>query len=47
MTLPKAWWSGIVFVTALFALQRPFRVYPSLEPYDNVVLPDDWQEKAE
>ena len=50
MTLPKAWWAGVIVITALTALsafQRPFRVYPSLEPYDNVALPDDWQEKAE
>jgi hypothetical protein len=34
-------------VSALMALQRPFRVYPSLEPYDNVALPPDWQKKTE
>ncbi len=34
-------------LTALCAFQRPFRLYPSLEPYDDVALPDDWQEKAE
>jgi hypothetical protein len=27
--------------------QNPFRVYRSFEPYDNVRLPDDWQEKTE
>src|SRR5215469_1596949 len=27
--------------------QNPFRVYRSFEPYDNVKLPDDWQEKTE
>ncbi len=50
MTLPKAWWAGVTVLTALTALsafQRPFRVYPSLEPYDNVELPDDWRENAE
>ena len=47
MSFPKAWWAGIAFLTALCAFQRPFRVYPSLEPYDNVVLPDDWQMPAE
>ena len=50
MTLPKAWWAAVIVLTALTALcafQRPFRVYPSLEPYDNVPLPEDWREKAE
>ena len=49
MSFPKAWWAGVIVLTALAALsafQRPFRVYPSLEPYDNVALPDDWQEKS-
>ena len=39
--------SGIALVTALFAFQRPFRVYPSMEPYDDVPLPPDYQEKTE
>ena len=34
-------------VTSVFAYQRPFRVYPSLEPYDDVKLPPDWQEHTE
>jgi hypothetical protein len=36
-------------LTALFAAEqlRPFRVYQSLEPYDNVELPPDWQDKSE
>jgi Domain of unknown function (DUF4159) len=38
---------GIVFLTAVCAFQRPFRVYPSLEPYDDVPLPPDWGEKTE
>ena len=37
----------IAFLTVLFAFQRPFRVYLSMEPYDNVPMPPDWQEKAE
>jgi hypothetical protein len=43
------WTAGAVFaaVTAVYAFQRPFRTYPSLEPYDNVDLPGDWNEKAE
>jgi len=47
MTLPKSWWAGIILLTALCASQQPFRVYPSLEPYDDVSLPDDWRDKAE
>src|SRR2546428_12876548 len=39
--------SGLVLIGALYAFQRPFRVYPSLEPYDDVPLPPDFQEKAE
>jgi hypothetical protein len=31
----------------LLAFQRPFRVYRSLEPYDDVELPSDFQEKTE
>src|SRR5262249_28406930 len=30
-----------------YGFQRPFRVYPSLEPYDAVALPPDWQEQTE
>lgn len=47
MVLPRSWFAGIFVLTALCAFQRPFRLYPSLEPYDDVALPDDWQEKAE
>ena len=32
---------------ALCAFQKPFRVYPSMEAYDDIPLPPDWQEKAE
>ena len=46
-TLPKSCWAGLAPLTALCAFQRPFRVYPSLEPYDDVSLPGDWQQKAE
>lgn len=31
----------------LWAFQQKFRVYISAEPYDNVVLPPDYQEKTE
>src|SRR5579871_1555603 len=47
MTLSKSCWAGVIVLTALCAFQRPFRVYPSLEPYDDVSLPPDWQQKAE
>ncbi|SRR5579884_439577 len=38
---------GAALLTALYASQRPFRVYQSLEPYDNVPLPADYQEETE
>ena len=38
---------GVTFLASLYALERPFRVYRSLEPYDNVELPPDFQEKTE
>jgi hypothetical protein len=34
-------------VTALYAFQREFRVYSSLEGYDNVPLPGDYRRPAE
>ena len=37
----------MLLLAALCAVERPFRVYPSLEPYDDVALPADWQQKAE
>ena len=36
-----------VLLTALYAFQKPFRVYPSMEPYDNIPLPSDWQTPGE
>jgi len=48
--VPKAFWragAGLVMVGALFAFQRPFRQYVSMEGYDAIPLPPDWQEKAE
>jgi len=39
--------SGLLLLTVLYAAERPFRVYQSLEPYDNVPLPPDWQEQTE
>jgi Domain of unknown function (DUF4159) len=38
---------GLVLLGAVYAFQRPFRVYPSMEPYDRVPLPPDWDEKTE
>jgi len=39
--------AGIGVVAVLYGFQQPFRVYRSMEPYDNVQLPPDWQDKAE
>ena len=50
MSFRKAFWlsaAGIAAVVSLLAFQRPFRVYPSIEPYDTVELPADFQEKTE
>jgi hypothetical protein len=38
---------GVALLSAVYAAQRPFRVYPSMEAYDDVEMPQDWQEKAE
>src|SRR5438445_292602 len=50
MSRRKAAWrlgaAGLV-LTSLFAFQKPFRVYPSMEPYDDIPVPPDWQEKTE
>src|SRR5437660_7337878 len=43
------WWrlfAGVAVIVTLCA-QRPFRVYRSMEPYDNVELPPDFHEKTE
>jgi hypothetical protein len=39
--------AALVCATALFAYQGRFRLYPSMEPYDNVDMPPDWNEKTE
>jgi hypothetical protein len=39
--------AGALCIGTLYAFQKPFRVYRSLEPYDDINLPLDWQEKAE
>jgi hypothetical protein len=50
MSFRKTSWqvgAGVALLTTLYAFQRPFRVYPSLEVYDNIPLPPDWEEKTE
>jgi Domain of unknown function (DUF4159) len=50
MTCRKTLWrlaSGVACLTLLYAFQRPFRVYQSMEPYDDIPLAPDWQEKTE
>jgi uncharacterized protein DUF4159 len=39
--------AGVASFTALYAVERPFRVYYSMEAYDNVPLPPDYQEKTD
>jgi hypothetical protein len=41
------WGSGFLVIGALCAFQKPFRVYPSMEGYDNIALPSDWQSNTE
>jgi hypothetical protein len=38
---------GLALIGALYGFQKPFRLYRSFEPYDNVTLPPDWEEKTE
>jgi hypothetical protein len=50
MTFQMGLWpvaSALALIGTLCAFERPFRVYPSMEPYDNIPLPQDWREKAE
>ena len=39
--------AAIALLTGLYAFQQPFRVYPSMEPYDDVALPSDYRDKSE
>jgi hypothetical protein len=39
--------AGLALAGALCAFQRPFRVYLSVEPYDDIPLPPDYQQNAE
>jgi hypothetical protein len=36
---------GLMLIAAAYAFQRPFRVYPSIERYDDIPLPPDYQQK--
>ena len=51
MNTPRSWWwrlgLGLALMGGVYAFQRPFRVYPSMERYDNVPLPPDYQEQTE
>ncbi len=49
MTLRNALWlgAGISVAITLYGFQRPWRLYRSMEPYDNVEMPPDWQDKSE
>jgi hypothetical protein len=50
MKLPKALWRcaiGIGFLGVLYAYQRPFRVFRSMEGYDDIALPADYQQPSE
>ena len=38
--------AGVAFVAALYAYQKPFRVYQSMEGYDDIPLPSDYQVPA-
>jgi hypothetical protein len=38
---------GVIFLSTLCAFQLKFRVYRSLERYDDIALPPDYQEKTE
>jgi len=46
--IPFAAVAGLLLcLGTVYAFQRPFRVYQSLEPYDDVDIPADYQEKTE
>ena len=38
---------GLALISALYAFQKPFRVYLSMERQDDIPLPPDYQEKSE
>lgn len=39
--------AGAALLTSLYAARKAFRVYPSMEPYDDVELPPDYNEQTE
>jgi Domain of unknown function (DUF4159) len=39
--------AGLVILTSLYAFQKPFRVYESMEPYDDIPLPSDYRDPTE
>src|ERR1700689_3865287 len=50
MQLRTAAWAiggGLMLVSTLAAFQMPFRVYVSMEGYDDIPLPEDYQVKSE
>jgi hypothetical protein len=49
LTRKALWRTGcaLALIGAVFAAPRPFRVYPSLELYDEVPLPEDYAERTE
>ena len=51
MSRLRSWWwrvgCGLAVIGGLYAFQKPFRVYPSMEAYDNIPLPPDYQEPCE
>ncbi|HLK51523.1 MAG TPA: DUF4159 domain-containing protein [Bryobacteraceae bacterium] len=38
---------GVVAAGTLYGFQKPWRLYISMEPYDNIPLPPDWQDPSE
>jgi hypothetical protein len=48
--LKRACWlaaGGAILITTLAAFQMPWRVYTSMEPYDDIPLPPDYQAKTD
>jgi hypothetical protein len=48
--IKRAWWlaaGGVILVATLAAFQMPWRVYTSMEPYDDIPLPPDYQAKTD
>jgi hypothetical protein len=39
--------AGAALLSAIYAAKRPFRVYPSMEPYDDIELPPDYRDQTE